>query len=219
MQHSASEENYLKAIYSLANAGTSVSTTTIAQRMQTKASSVTDMLRKLAEKGLVNYVKYKGVSLTDEGQRAALRTIRKHRLWETFLVEKLGFGWDEVHEVAEQLEHIQSSKLTNSLAAFLENPSYDPHGDPIPDADGNLPNTNLKPLADCEPGDAVSLQRVKDGNPEFLQFLEKHKLGLGETFTLKAVHSFDNSVEIIRQNQQPLSLSEIVSNRLFVAVL
>ncbi len=219
MRHSTSEENYLKAIYSLAQAQTSVSTTTIAQRMHTKASSVTDMLRKLADKGLVNYVKYKGVSLTEDGNRAALRTIRKHRLWETFLVETLGFGWDEVHEVAEQLEHIQSSKLTDSLATFLENPSYDPHGDPIPDADGNLPSTNLKPLADCEPGDAVSLQRVKDGNPEFLQFLEKQKLGLGETFTLKTVRSFDNSVEIIRQNEQPLSLSETVSRRLFVAVL
>jgi DtxR family Mn-dependent transcriptional regulator len=126
MQHSASEENYLKAIYSIAQGSNTVSTTTISKRMQTKASSVTDMLRKLADKGLVNYIKYKGVSLTEQGTQAALRTLRKHRLWETFLVEKLGFGWHEVHEVAEQLEHIQSPKLTTRLAGFLNNPDYDP---------------------------------------------------------------------------------------------
>jgi DtxR family Mn-dependent transcriptional regulator len=219
MQHSASEENYLKAIYSIAQGSNTVSTTTISKRMQTKASSVTDMLRKLADKGLVNYVKYKGVSLTEQGTQAALRTLRKHRLWETFLVEKLGFGWHEVHEVAEQLEHIQSPKLTTRLAGFLNNPDYDPHGDPIPDINGNLPKANLRPLAHCAPGDAVRLKRVKDGNPEFLQFLEKHNLSLGDQFTLKAVHSFDNSVEIVRDNAQTLSLSETVSNRLFVALL
>ncbi len=219
MINSASEENYLKAIYSLARGKQAVNTTTIAAKLDTKASSVTDMMRKLAEKNLVNYVKYKGVSLTDEGKRAALRILRKHRLWEVFLVDKLGFGWDEVHEVAEQLEHIQSSKLTEKLAGFLGNPSYDPHGDPIPDKEGNLPTSNVNPLADCTPGDFVSLKRVKDGNPEFLQFLKRHQISLGEEFTLKAIHSFDNSVEIIRANQDALSLSEVVANRLFVAII
>ena len=128
-----SEENYLKAIYHLSKEGTvDVSTNAIAEKIESKASSVTDMIKKLAEKNLVNYVKYQGVTLTNEGRLAAASVIRKHRLWEVFLVDKLNFSWDEVHDVAEQLEHIKSLKLVNELDAFLQYPKHDPHGDPIP---------------------------------------------------------------------------------------
>ena len=134
-----SEENYLKTIYHLnLILDSEISTNAIAEKMETKASSVTDMLKKLAEKNLVNYKKYQGVSLTLEGKLAAKMIVRKHRLWEVFLVDKLDFSWDEVHDVAEQLEHIKSEKLINKLDDFLGNPTEDPHGDPIPDAKGNV---------------------------------------------------------------------------------
>jgi len=217
--YSPSEENYIKTIYSLAPGNAAVSTTAIADKLQTKASSVTDMMQKLAEKQLVNYVKYRGVQLTEGGKRQALKTLRKHRLWEVFLVKKLGFGWDEVHEIAEQLEHIQSGKLTERLATFLNNPQFDPHGDPIPNAEGELPALHLKALASSKSGDRVVLQRVADGNPDFLQYLERLGLALGETFTIKEVLSFDNSVEVEREDHSVLTLSETVSNRLFVSQL
>jgi DtxR family Mn-dependent transcriptional regulator len=217
MKTSTSEENYIKAIYALSMAGENASTTTIAQQLNTKASSVTDMIRKLAEKGLVNYIKYKGVSLTHKGNQSALKTIRKHRLWEVFLVEKLGFGWDEVHEVAEQLEHIESDKLTSRLSSFLGNPNFDPHGDPIPSQAGELPATDLKPLSNCKKGEQLVLNRVKDGNPEFLQYLESISLRLGDQFTVNQIHSFDNTVEITKPDNTALSLSETVSNHLFVS--
>ena len=219
MNYSVSEENYIKAIYHLASEGQTASTTAIAEHLQTKASTVTDMLQKLADKGLASYVKYRGVQLSESGHREALKTLRKHRLWEVFLVEKLGFGWDEVHEVAEQLEHIQSAKLVEKLAAHLGNPTFDPHGDPIPDANGRLPENDEKPLALCQSGEAVVLQRVADGNPDFLQYLERHAIGLGERIVVKEKFSFDNSLEIERTDQSTLTLSETVSNRLFVSTL
>src|SRR6476620_10565441 len=134
-----SEENYLKTIYHItSSSGAEVSTNAIAEKMETKASSVTDMLKKLADKDLVHYKKYQGVSLTDKGLHSAKMIVRKHRLWEIFLVEKLAFSWDEVHDIAEQLEHIKSEQLVNKLDAFLNFPTEDPHGDPIPNAEGNI---------------------------------------------------------------------------------
>ncbi|WP_243389180.1 metal-dependent transcriptional regulator, partial [Flavobacterium psychrophilum] len=134
-----SEENYLKTIYHLTTISDSeVSTNAIAEKMETKASSVTDMLKKLSEKDLINYKKYQGVSLTETGSLSAKMIVRKHRLWEVFLVEKLDFPWDEVHDIAEQLEHIKSEKLINKLDDFLGNPTEDPHGDPIPNANGQI---------------------------------------------------------------------------------
>lgn len=142
-----SEENYLKAIYHLTSSNdTEVSTNGIAEMMETKASSVTDMLKKLAEKDLVNYKKYQGVSLTENGKSVAKMIVRKHRLWEVFLVEKLNFSWDEVHDIAEQLEHIKSEQLINRLDDFLGNPTEDPHGDPIPDANGRIVKIEKQPL-------------------------------------------------------------------------
>lgn len=215
MELSVAEENYIKAIFDLANKG-KVTTNILAKTVRIKASSATDMLRRLSDKKLVNYVKYKGVSLTGDGKRAALKTVRKHRLWEVFLVEKLGFGWDEVHDVAEQLEHIRSPKLTEKLSAFLGNPEFDPHGDPIPNKDGELPKHSDLTLADCTVGDELTLQRVKDGNPAFLQYLKRIDLSLGEHFTVKELYPFDRSVEIKRSGGSLLMLSKTVSSNLFV---
>lgn len=140
---SQSEENYLKSIFNLLDItnGQQINTNLIAEHLETKASSVTEMVKKLSDKQLVVYEKYKGCSLTDKGQKRAIEVIRKHRLWETFLVDKLSFKWDEVHEIAEQLEHIQSSKLTNRLSSLLNHPKFDPHGDPIPDENGHFPSS------------------------------------------------------------------------------
>ena len=135
MKHSFTEENYIKTIYQLSFDKSSVSTNSLANSLSTKASSVTDMLKKLSEKSLVNYEKYKGVTLTKEGEKVALNLTRKHRLWETFLVNKLNFEWHQVHEIAEELEHINSTELINRLDDFLDNPKFDPHGDPIPNID------------------------------------------------------------------------------------
>ena len=146
-----SEENYLKAVYTLSEEfGESVSTNLLAEKIESKPSSVTDMIKKLSEKDLISYQKYQGCTLTEEGRKKALLIIRKHRLWEVFLVEKLKFGWEEVHEVAEQLEHIQSPKLINQLDALLGFPTHDPHGDPIPDKDGNLNMIDKKLLSTLE---------------------------------------------------------------------
>ncbi len=215
MELSVAEENYIKAIYSLSQSG-KVSTNDLAQAMQTKASSATDMLKRLGEKALVNYVKYQGVSLSDAGNRVALKTIRKHRLWEVFLVNKLQFGWDEVHEIAEELEHVRSAKLTEKLAEFLGDPRFDPHGDPIPNSAGELPKHSVKTLGECKTGEQLILQRVNDGNPEFLQYLERIALHLGEKLKIKSQYTFDNSVEIERQDGSVLMLSETVTNNLYV---
>src|ERR1043166_5061225 len=141
MKYSASKENYIKAIYHLQQDQSSVSTNALAQALQTKAASVTDMLKKLKTQKLLQYEKYKGVKLTNEGRRVAIHIIRKHRLWEFFLVHKLGFGWEEVHEIAEELEHITSKKLIDRLEEYLDFPQADPHGDPIPDGQGRMPAT------------------------------------------------------------------------------
>src|SRR5690606_3672385 len=175
-----SEENYLKTIFHLGMGETgAVNTNAIAQQMETKPSSVTDMAKKLAEKDLVHYTKYQGVSLTEAGTRTALSIVRKHRLWEVFLVEKLNFSWDEVHEVAEQLEHIQSEKLIKRLDAFLGYPKEDPHGDPIPDADGEIVSVQKTLLSELEIGQEGVCVGVKDTSPSFLQYLDKQKVSLG----------------------------------------
>src|SRR5690554_5301750 len=173
IQLTQSEENYLKEIYHLEELekGT-VGTNDLASRMQTKASSVTDMIRRLAEKSLIKYEKYKGCELTDKGRREALKTIRKHRLWETFLVEKLNFGWEEVHEIAEQLEHIQSVKLTNRLDEFLNFPKFDPHGDPIPNQDGIISyREETVKLAELQENVNAKVVGVSDSSAAFLKFL------------------------------------------------
>ena len=212
-------ENYLKAIYKLAEAEpetTGVSTNRIAAALDTRAASVTDMLRRLADKGLLNYEKYRGVQLTAEGQRLALLTIRKHRLWEVFLVQQLGFSWDEVHEVAEELEHVQSPLLMRRLDSFLGHPALDPHGDPIPAEDGAIRRPVHRLLADLNVGDQGTLAAVKNTSAPFLQYLDKVGLQLGALVEVLDKVTFDNSFEIRVNKERNMLISSEVSRNLFV---
>ena len=214
-----SEENYLKAIYHLnVNFDEEISTNAIAEKMDTKASSVTDMLKKLAEKGLVNYIKYQGVSLTHEGKLYAKMIVRKHRLWEVFLVDKLEFSWDEVHDVAEQLEHIKSEKLINKLDDFLGNPKEDPHGDPIPDAHGMIIKVDKKLLSEIEIGQKVICVGVKDTSSEFLQYLDKQKIALGSAIEIISKEDFDASLQL-SVDQRELTVSNKIACNLFVKIV
>jgi DtxR family transcriptional regulator, Mn-dependent transcriptional regulator len=213
-----SEENYLKAIYHLTTVNnTDVSTNAIAETMETKASSVTDMLRKLAEKDLVNYKKYQGVSLTDKGRLSAKMIVRKHRLWEVFLVEKLNFAWDEVHDIAEQLEHIKSEQLINKLDDFLGNPTEDPHGDPIPNANGQIVAIEKQLLSDLLENQTGICVGVKDSSSEFLKYLDKQEIALGSKIEIIAKESFDMSIKIL-VNGKELTISNKIANNLFVKV-
>ena len=181
-----SEENYLKAIYHLSKHGSvSVSTNAIAKKINTKASSVTDMLKKLSEKELVNYIKYQGVSLTESGKRTAANVIRKHRLWEVFLEDKLNFSWDEVHDIAEELEHIKSEKLIDKLDNFLGNPTHDPHGDPIPDKEGNIQKYQKIVLSQVNESVECVCVGVKDSSSQFLKYLDKNEIALGTLIHIK----------------------------------
>jgi DtxR family transcriptional regulator, Mn-dependent transcriptional regulator len=208
-----SEENYLKAIYHLGKQGTvAVSTNAIAEKIETKASSVTDMIKKLAEKNLANYVKYQGVSLTNEGRLAAASVIRKHRLWEVFLVDKLNFSWDEVHDVAEQLEHVKSLKLVNELDAFLQYPKQDPHGDPIPDKHGNYSAIKSINILEIEEGKEGVLSFVKDSSDMFLKYLNKNNLALGDTIKVLDFEPFDNSLSIETKSKKMIISKEVAQN-------
>ncbi|MDX1363552.1 metal-dependent transcriptional regulator [Arenibacter latericius] len=202
-----SEENYIKTIFHIGRQGKeAVSTNSIAEQMDTKPSSVTDMVKKLAEKDLVNYKKYQGVSLTEMGNKIALGVIRKHRLWEVFLVEKLDFSWDEVHEVAEQLEHIKSDKLIDRLDRLLKYPKYDPHGDPIPDKDGGFEERDEILLSEVPVGGGGICVGVKDSSASFLKFLDKNNIGLGDHIQVLEIEEFDGSLLIgIGENQKQIS--------------
>lgn len=214
---SLAEENYLKAIYHLSDAGKSaVSTNALADNMNNKAASVTDMIKRLSGKGVISYEKYRGVNLSDKGKRAALRVIRKHRLWETFLVDMLNFNWDEVHEVAEQLEHIQSPLLIEKLDSFLGHPSVDPHGHPIPDKDGKIHEVKQMPLADMQAGGKASVYSVRDGSPEFLRYLSKIGISIGTTVKILERIDFDGSLEILINNKDKVFISKQASENLLM---
>ncbi|MCI4442560.1 MAG: metal-dependent transcriptional regulator [Lentimicrobium sp.] len=211
-----SEENYLKTIYHLTNLSDSdVSTNAIAEMMETKASSVTDMLRKLSEKDLVNYKKYQGVSLTEKGNLIAKMIVRKHRLWEVFLVEKLDFSWDEVHDIAEQLEHIKSEQLINKLDDFLGNPTEDPHGDPIPDAQGRMAKTDKQLLSDLAINQTGICVGVKDSSADFLKYLDKQEIALGSKIEIISKETFDLSIKI-KVDTKELTISNKIAINLFV---
>ncbi|CAM4074428.1 metal-dependent transcriptional regulator [Gillisia limnaea] len=213
---SLSEENYLKAIFHLENTyREGVSTNALAEEMETKASSVTDMIKKLSEKKLLNYKKYQGVKLSKSGREAAISVIRKHRLWEVFLVEKLNFNWDEVHDVAEQLEHIRSEKLISELDKFLGFPKRDPHGDPIPDAEGNFSVSNKMLLSDVKKGDSGICVGVRDSSAPFLQFLDKNSIALGKELKVLEKESFDKSM-LVKINDKELRISHLISGNLYV---
>jgi DtxR family Mn-dependent transcriptional regulator len=206
--HSFTEENYLKAIYHLSDSNKlAVSTNSIAEVTNTKAASVTDMIRKLAEKKLINYIKYQGVTLTDTGLKAAVNIIRKHRLWEVFLVEKLGFKWDEVHDIAEELEHINSVPLIDKLDNFLGNPIVDPHGDPIPDKTGNFQHKILVKVSELKQGATGTISGVSEHSSVFLKHLEKLSLTLGTEITIVELVEFDGSIvlEVDRKGERTIS--------------
>ena len=211
------EENYLKAIYKLSLTAGNVSTNQIAAELATKASSVTDMVRKLAEKALVNYTRYQGVSLTKAGEKVALNIIRRHRLWEYFLVEKLHFKWDEVHDMAEEMEHISSTELIDRLDAFMGHPTRDPHGDPIPDCDGNFKVTELRPVSTVEINTAGVISGVRDHSASFLQYLERQQLTIGKHIIIKEVISYDNA-EILEMENTQIQISRDVANNLLIAL-
>ncbi len=210
------EENYLKAIFSLSiEASKAVSTNAIAEQLATKASSVTDMVKKLSEKKLVNYKKYQGVALTVLGREIAVKIVRKHRLWEVFLVKHLDFSWDEVHDVAEQLEHVKSTKLVQQLDAFLEYPTHDPHGDPIPDADGNIPVHTDLVLASLDAGASCVIIGVKDTSTSFLKYLDSSGITLGTEIALLHKEEFDNSMSL-QMGANQLSVSHQITKNLLV---
>ena len=211
------EENYLKTIYHCSLNCKSVSTNQIAAAISTRAASVTDMLKKLADKQLINYAKYQGVTLTEAGEKIALKIIRKHRLWEYFLVEKLNFKWDEVHDMAEELEHISSVELINRLDEFMEYPQYDPHGDPIPDSSGRLKCQQLKQVSALTVKQAGIIAGVGDHSPAFLQYLERSSLTLGTYITVAEIADYDHSVTLKIADKQ-INISRDVAKNLLIAV-
>ena len=211
-----SEEYYLIVIYHVSLvAPKGVSTNAIAGMLDTKASSVTDMLKKLADKNLVSYQKYQGVTLTDEGLHKAKMIVRKHRLWEVFLVEKLQFSWDEVHEIAEELEHIQSEPLIDKLDAFLGFPAFDPHGDPIPNAKGVINKVEKELLSEAELNQLYTCVGVKDSSTEFLQYLDKQQIALGSTIKILEKEPFDETL-LLEIDGKKLTISNKIATNLYI---
>lgn len=217
MQLTFTEENYLKAIYALQQQASTgdVSVNSISERMQTKPATVTDMLRKLSEKELIHYEKYKKIQLAEPGNKAALQIVRKHRLWETFLHDVLRFSWDEVHEVAEQLEHIHSQQLIDRLDEMLGFPKYDPHGDPIPDANGVMPAYATQSLH-TSPVGRYRLISLRDSTAAFLQQMVRLQLQPGSVFALKEKMPFDNSLLLQQDGRPEIMISERTAENLLV---
>lgn len=207
------EENYIKTIFQLEVAAKGkILTNAIAEKLDTKASSVTDMIKKLQGKGMVTYEKYQGVNLTAVGKKAALELIRRHRLWETFLVKSLKFGWEEVHEIADQLEHIQSENLVEKLDAHLGFPESDPHGEPIPGKDGKLHIPNLLKLSGASTRKKYVLEGVLRPNDAFLRYLNKINLGIGSEFLVNKIEDYDQSMEILVQGKSCFLSKETTQN-------
>ena len=213
-----SEEDYLKCLYHLQQGKKSVSTNEIANYLSMKPSSVSDMLKKLAEKKCVNYLKYKGSLLTKKGELIALSIIRKHRLWETFLVNKLGFSWSKVHNIAEQLEHVNSEELIDKLDHFLAYPQIDPHGDPIPQKNGTIAKLNQKLLSELKNGEEGVITGIKKGTPSLLNFLDKKNIKLGDQIQLISILEFDQSAEVII-HKKTINLSEKICSNLLIETL
>lgn len=216
MNFSVSEENYIKSIYHLQQDAGLVNTNALASEMQTKAASVTDMLKKLSAKKILQYEKYKGFKLTENGRKIALTVVRKHRLWEYFLVEKLGFEWDKVHEIAEELEHISSSELIERLQSFLGNPLFDPHGDPIPDSNGKIPKLNQLNIAALPLNKSAFVSSVSNQSPQMLEMLKHYSIAIGTSIKLLKRFEFDGSLEIKVSKQPACIISEQIAKNIFV---
>jgi DtxR family transcriptional regulator, Mn-dependent transcriptional regulator len=216
--HTLTEENYLKAIYRIyESTADSVSTTAIAEKLQINAASVTDMFKKLGQQKLVVYEKSRGVKPTEKGKKVALQILRKHRLWETFMVEKLKFSWDEVHEVAEQLEHVHSDILIERLDQLLGYPKFDPHGDPIPDKHGKLPAQTSILLAQAKIGQTYRISGVSENSDAFLKYLNKLGLAPGSTVAIVEVEEFDGSMKLLIEGKKEIILSNQAAENLSVA--
>nr|WP_255777856.1 metal-dependent transcriptional regulator [Mariniradius sediminis] len=211
------EENYLKAIYHLSDGGKKgVATNDVSHAMRTKPASVTDMMQKLGEKGVIEYRKYYGVHLTEDGKKLALQTIRKQRIWEVFLVEKLKFSWDEVHEVADELEHVRSQILVQRLDEYLGYPKFDPHGDPIPDEFGEVKSRPRFPLSELEVGASGQIVAVKDSSAAFLKYLDKVGAYIGARIKVLDKVEFDGSVEILVDGKKSIFMSKDVAMNILV---
>lgn len=214
---SFTEENYLKAIYRLSDGGSkAVMTNEIAESMNTRAASVTDMVKKLSGKNMISYEKYYGVKITRQGKNAALMVVRKHRLWETFLVEKLNFTWDEVHEVAEQLEHIQSVLLIEKLDSFLGHPTVDPHGHPIPDKHGRIQEIKYLSLCELDVRKKTYIRSVRNASPSFLQYLSKIGVYIGAAVCILEKVEFDGSLELQIDGRKRVFVSKEAAQNLLV---
>lgn len=216
LNYSTSEENYIKAIYRLQRQDGTVTTNELAQELKTKPASVTDMMKKLKTKKLLHYQPYKGFRLTQEGNKVALGIIRRHRLWEYFLAEKLKFTWDEVHEVAEDLEHVSSKKLVDKLDEFLGFPRVDPHGDPIPDANGKIEFTRKIPLTELPLLTVATVSNVKDQSSSILELLEHKHISIGTRLEIKKKFEFDESLEIKIGRQPAFTISKQLAENIFV---
>jgi DtxR family Mn-dependent transcriptional regulator len=219
MSHlSITEENYLKSILKLSEHNhTKIGTNEIAYEINISAASVSDMLKKLADKKLIIYQKYYGVKLTKTGEHYAKNLVRKHRLWEVFLTQKLQFSWDEVHDLAEQLEHVKGDDMINRLEKFLGNPKFDPHGDPIPDNKGNIVVRKQQLLIELKKGEKAVIIGVKDTAATFLQFLDSIKISLGTKFTVIGVVIYDHSMQLKLQDGRELMLSQQVCSNIYVS--
>jgi DtxR family Mn-dependent transcriptional regulator len=213
----STEENYLKSIYHLSDGGKAeVATNAIAEHLNTKAASVSDMIKRLSQKDVLIYEKYRGVNISPAGKKLALQIVRKHRLWEVFLVKKLQFHWDEVHDIAEQLEHIQSPDLINRLDEFLDFPKTDPHGDPIPDANGEIYETIQVPLDELAIGSYCQVVAVNDSNSQFLKYLDRMDIKLGARIEVLDKIEFDGSHEIIINGTSPVYISQQAAKNILV---
>jgi DtxR family transcriptional regulator, Mn-dependent transcriptional regulator len=213
--NSFTEENYLKALYHLVNENDEVSVNDLSRQLNIKMPSVNSMIKKFADKKWVKYESYKPIKLTESGKKEASLIVRKHRLTEMFLVEKMGFGWENVHEIAEQLEHIHSEVFFDKMDEILNHPKVDPHGEPIPDKDGNVIRPDLKKLSKCKENDKVELASVTTSSEEFLNFLNKRNLSLGTEIKVLQKEDFDQSMKVFYNNQEE-NFSKTVCDRLLV---
>jgi DtxR family transcriptional regulator, Mn-dependent transcriptional regulator len=216
---SHTEENYLKTIYLLSGSDTNVNASELSRHLNVSLPTVNSMMRNLEKQGLVNYKRYKPMSLTDAGRKLAAMVLRKHRLTEMFLYEKMGFGWEEVHEIAEQMEHINSNALFEKMDELLGFPANDPHGSPIPDKEGKIIHHNYKRLSDCFPGDTVTLSALANSSTDFLKFLDKQSLNLGTKIEILTVEAFDKSMTVSFKDHLARTFSKEICDRLFVTKL
>lgn len=216
---SPTEENYLKNLFYLENKLGEATVNELSKSLDIKMSTVNSMMKKFAEKGLIHYESYKPLKLTETGRQQAALILRKHRLTEMFLYERMGLGWEEVHSIAEQIEHIDSTVFFDRMDELLNHPHIDPHGSPIPDKKGNIPQIDYHRLSDCKIGETVTLSAVMDSSEDFLNFLSKRSLTLGVKLIVESVENFDGSMTVNHQEKTSEVLSKFVCDRLLVVKL